>query len=273
MLANQCLLRTLLMLFPLCISLCASQATKRNAEIYPLDASQRKIPLAVCASSTSTLLRSGGISRSTRHNGNDGEAHFVLENKVTGTVLWKDEYVGEGICFGFNSARHTYVVGSRREHGIGVRLTNVRYIDEEVRRSRISAFNMRNIEAFAAVTSPTMHYVAFIALEGNDTSLFVIDVEKDVLTKLGRAPLPPPLTAGESAYVKEHPEVLEGPWGWMASFRDSYIELDPGIVQFECNDVVKVSYGADTAYERAKKRDVVKWYLGAPKAQLPSKSP
>jgi hypothetical protein len=263
MLANQSLLRTLLVLISLCTTLCASQATKKNARIYPLDASQKKIPLVVCASSTSTLLRSGGTSRSTRHNGNDGEARFVLENKSTGSVLWKDEYVGEGICFGFNSARHIYVVGSRREHGIGVRVTNVRYIDEEARRSRISALNMRKIEAFAAVTSPTLHYVALIAMEGSDVSLLVLDVERDVLLKLGKAPLPPPLTAWERTYVRDHPEVLEGTWDWMASFRDSYIELDPKIVQFEGKDVLKVSYGADTAYERAQKRDVVKWDLGA----------
>jgi len=177
--ASQYLMETLLALLLLGMTLGASEATRRSARIYPPDASQRRIPLTVCPSGISTLLWSGGISRSARHNGNDGEAHFVLKDKVNSSVLWKDEYVGQGICFGFNHARRIYVLGTRREQGIGVRLTDLRYIEEAARRSQLSAFDRKKIEAFVAVPSPGLRYLALIAMEDNEFSLFVLDVEKE----------------------------------------------------------------------------------------------
>lgn len=244
-------------------SLCASDATKRAAQIYPPDASQRNIPLTECARGASTILRSGGVSRSQRHNGNSGEAHFVLESKTTGAVLWKDEYVGEGVCLGYNPDRGVYIIGSRRARGIGVRLTEVRYIDESRPRSRSSAFNRQDIEAFSAVASPRLWYVAFIAIEENDISVFVLDARRDTLKKIGKAPLPPPLSPDELAYVKLHPEVLqEGQWAWMGSFRDSYMQLDSGIIEFHDNEILRISYGADTPYARSPKRDMINVRLG-----------
>jgi hypothetical protein len=186
-----------------------------------------------------------------------------LEEKATGAILWKDEYVGEGVCLGFNTLRQIYVVGSVREHGVGVRLVDLQYVDERTHRARISALNRESIEAFAAVPGPGLRYVAFVALKGNDVSLFVLDTSKDLIRMLGKAPPPPPLTAQERALVKDRPEVLgAGPWGWMESLRDSYMQLDPGIIQFEGDHVLTVSYGADTAFERSSSRNTRSWSLG-----------
>jgi hypothetical protein len=243
--------------------LCASRAVEGNTQFYPPDAPQQTIPLKVCASGASTLLLSGGISRSHHHNGDQGKVDFILEDKASGAVLWKDRYVGEGLCLGFNAVRRNYVIGIRKEHGIGVRLTDVRYLEESEHKIRNSAFNKRHIEAFSAVPSPDLHYIAFIGMEGNDISLFVLDTEKDALKRVGKAPLPPPFTPEERSYVKAHPDVLqEGPWGWMGAFRDGYMQLDPGIVEFEDNDVLRVRYGADTPYERSPQRRVVRWQPG-----------
>lgn len=244
-------------------SLHASDATRRSAQVYPPDASQHAIPLTTCATGSTTTLQCGRLSRSKRHNGNQGEAHFALLDRKSGAVLWKDEYVGEGVSLGYSTARRMYVVGSTREHGAGIRLRDLRYLDEATHRARISALNREEIEALSAVSSPDLRYIALVALKGNDVSVFALDTLRDRIRMLGKAPLPPPLTEEERAYVKDHPNVLEeGPWGWMESLRDSYIPMDAGIVEFEGNDVLKVSYGADTPLGRAPNREIKKWRLG-----------
>jgi len=251
-------MRWLALALSVCASLRASDATRRAAQIYPPDASQHKIPLTGCASGATTVLRCGGLSRSKRHKGNSGEAHFVLESKSSGAVLWKDEYVGEGICLGYNPGLGIYVIGSRRQQGIGVRLTDVRYVLEKERASRASAFDKQELEAFAAVASPGLRYIALIAISGNDIALFVLDVKDDRITRTGKAPLPPPLDAGERAYVKAHPEALdESKWDWMASFRDGYMRMDPGIIEFEDESLLRIRYGADTPYARSPQRETV----------------
>ena len=267
MLITRNLVSTLLILLIVYSNLEASESTVKNMQSFPVDASQHSLPSKLCATGSSTLLELGGLSRSTRHNGNDGEAHFVLKRKTNGYALWKDEFVGEGICFGFNAHMRKYVVGSRKEHGIGVRLTNVFYINEVTQMRQVSVFNKRKIEAFAAVPSPDLNYVVFIAIDHNEMGLFVLDVERNALRKLGEAPLPPPLTTKELEYARENPNSLDCQWGWMASFRDGYMELDSGIIVFVENDLLKVSYGNDTAYQRAKDRNIMSWNLNIMRRQ------
>ena len=218
-------------------------------------------PVAQCSSGASTSLQLGGRFRSPHHNGNDGEAHFVLEAKDTASVFWKGQLAGEGVCFGFNVLRRAHVVGLRKQHGIGARLTRMFYINEVRPGIRASAFNKNGIEAFAAVPSSDLNYVALIAIDRNETSLFVLDIQKNRLRKLGKAPLPPPLTNQEREFAHQHPDRFGGRWEWMAPFRDSYMALDPSIVEFQGAALLQVSYGADTADQRARQRDVVTWDL------------
>lgn len=164
----------------------------------------------------------------------------------------------KGFAWGYNPENKVYVLGVRRQQGIGVRVTDVRYVDEVTHRSRVSSFDRLDLEAFSAVQSPGTSYIAFIAIEGNDIALYVLNTGRDTIQKVGKAPLPPPLAQNERAYFNAHPEVLDPKqWNWMASFRDGYMELDPGIVEFEDNSSLRVSYGADTPYARAKERQII----------------
>lgn len=224
------------------------------------------VPLTQPCASAATLLELRGIPREARHGGKQGEAHFVLKARSNGAVLWKAGMPGEGICFGFDAGRRAYVVGIRKEHGIGIRLTSIFYVDEVRHLQRESAFNRRGIEAFAVVPGPDLHHLALLAIERNETHLFVLDVRKDTLRRLGRAPAPPPLTPQERRFVQEHPGTVEGPWEWMASLRDSYMDLDPGIVAFDGNARLRASYGVDSATRRSPQRDVVTWDLSRPVA-------
>jgi hypothetical protein len=257
----RCFLSGLFILFLLSTHLRASEDTIKSSQVFPIDASQHSLPLTLCSRGTSSLLKLGGVSRSMHHNKNQGEAHFVLVEKNSGSVLWKDEFSGEGICLGFNVRKRVYLIGIRKEHGIGTRLTRLLYIDEDKHVNQESIFNTREIEAFAAIPGPDLHYVALIAIDHNETSLFVLNVQKDSLKILGKAPLPPPLTQKERQFVKEHPDILEEPWEWMASFRDGYMELDPGIIVFQENTLLRVSYGVDTGYDRAGHRNIMAWDL------------
>jgi hypothetical protein len=238
-------------LVPLGIAFLAGAWIQLAAQSTP--APPLKIPLAACASSDSTVLLSGGVARSPGHNGSVGKADFALRDKTTNADLWKAQYLGEAMCFGFNAARKVYVIGVHKQHGIGARITDVRYLQESDRKVTASAFDRKELEAFAAVPSPDLRYIAFIAMDNNDTALFVLDTLKDTLKKIGKAPLPPPLTSTERAYVKAHPETLEeGPWEWMGPLRD--VPQD---------DVLHVTYGEDTPFERAHKREGLTVPLGA----------
>lgn len=251
----------------------ASPATTERARTFPSDGSRETLPTLVCSTGTSTVLELSGVTRSVRHDGAHGRALFTLKDRNDGRLLWKNELVGEGVCFGFNSHKRIHIIGARREHGIGVRLAELRYVDEVARADRSSVFDKRRLEAFAAVPGPGLRHLALIAFDRDDVALLVLDVESDTIRKLGRAPLPPPLTATERKFVTEHPEVLEGKWGWMASFRDGFMELDPGIVVFEGDARLRVSYGDDTPYERRQERDAVVWDVGREEPSIVSPSP
>lgn len=234
-----------------------ASAVEENRRAYPPDSSQHPIPAAVCSTDDTTELELSGVSRSLRHNGNDGEARFVLRSRQSRqTVLWSSVYVGEGVCLGFNPNTRRFLIGIVKEHGIGARLTQIVYLDAATRKVATSAFDKSGIEAFAAVPGPGGRFVALIGIKENDTALYVLDTEKDAIRKLGKAPLPPPLNQQERDTVKQHPEFKEGTWGWLSSFRDGYVQLDARIVVFRDAERLQVSYGDDTAYSRDGHRTV-----------------
>jgi len=245
-----------------------ASAVEANRRAYPPDSSQRAIPPAVCAANDTTDLELGGVSRSLHHNGNDGEARFILRSRQSRqTVLWSAVYAGEGVCFGFNPRTRRYLIGLVREHGIGARLTRLMYLDAASRKVELSAFDKSGIEAFAAVPGPGGRFVALIGLEKNGTALYALDTEKDTIQKLGKAPFPPPLNQQERDTIKQHPEFKEGTWGWLSSFRDGYMQMDANIVVFRDAETLQASYGDDTPYGRDGHRRVTTFDLAADRSR------
>lgn len=238
-----------------------SERAPQNEATHPSSHASHSSSLTLCSTGVSTLLKFEGTPRAPHHNGDQGKAHFILAHKESSTTLWEETLPGEGVCFGYNLRRRAHLIGIQKEHGIGVRITDLYYIDEVKAKRSPSLLKQAKLEAFVALPGPELRFIALIALEGNDTFLYALDVEKSLIRKLGKAPLPPPLTAQERDGAKAHPESEAAPWEWMASYRDSQIELDPGIMVFKNPSTLEVSYGNDSAEHRASNREVVVWDL------------
>lgn len=194
-----------------------------------------------------------------RHNGNPGKTSFILEERSSGKVLWQAQYEGIGVCYGFNPLQKIFIFGLLKENGIGVRLTELYYLNEAKAEVRKSSFSAAALEAFAGVTDVHHSFLAFIAIEKNDVGLYLLDVAHDRIRKLGTAPLPPPLSKEEQSYALRDPESFQGKWEWMSSLRDGYRPLDPGILYFEGNNTLVATYGNDTREKRATQRKIRRW--------------
>jgi hypothetical protein len=157
-------------------------------------------------------------------------------------------------CLGFDARTRSYVLAAKSEVGTRVLLNGLVYVDEEKPALRDSTFTASGFAAAAALLGPQARYLALIgAPSGAPDALYVLDLDRDVLRRLGPAPAPPPLSAGEEPSA----------WPWDAPDR-WFTELEPGIWSFADASTLRVSAGKDTAKRRAKKRTVRTWKLGSP---------
>ena len=95
------------------------------------------------------------------------------------------------------------------------------------------------------VTSPGGRYLVFIGGPNTTGTLYVLDIERDVIEELGPGPAPPP-----NALVRD--TCKDEPFEWGTCWGDGYVEMDLGIIRFKSEDVLEVSYGDDSPDGRAK---------------------
>jgi hypothetical protein len=138
------------------------------------------------------------------------------------------------------------------------------YFDEASRKLLPSAFARERLKAQAAVASSDGHFIALIAMTQDEQyGLYLLDVERDTLQRLGEAPLPPPLDASERTFLEAADQEIHETesWRWGNFLRDSYMPLDLGILTFAGSGTLSVSYGRDTSERRAKRRTLTRWDL------------
>lgn len=155
------------------------------------------------------------------------------------TELW------EGM--GFNRETGCYVIGSKNESGIRVSLRGLVLLDEKSAKFRDTAFGREDWKALSALMSPDARYLAFIAQKEEDPQarLYVYDVVRNRVSRLGDAPAPPPLAT--------NPDPQKADWPW-DSLERHYTDLESAIWKFTTPHTLEVSYGADTWDKRAQKR-------------------
>ena len=133
-------------------------------------------------------------------------------------------------------------------------MDSIEYLTEDSIRLIPSAFNKGGYHAFSGQLSPAGQYFVFVGRKEAPASLFVLDTEKDKINVLGPAPAPPPLSP-ESSGNEEGVR-----WGWNQP-EAGFLPLEPGIIGFEGDHILKISYGEDTWRKRAKERRIRMWDL------------
>lgn len=206
---------------------------------------------AECMKGTRTILQISRINvPSLPHHGQTiGQSRLVLRSEPKGEVLLSKEYEGNWFCIGFDRNIKTYVVGGIFERGAWLPVGSIQYLREDVNLLEPSAFDRSGYLAMAVLASRSGRYIVFIGGQGTAGTLYVLDIERDVVKELGPAPAPPP-----NALTRD---ICKGePFEWGTCWGDRYVEMDAGIISFKSEDVLDVSYGDDSARARAKKRRI-----------------
>jgi hypothetical protein len=213
---------------------------------------------AECIKGTRTCLKISRINvpRILRHEQSIGQTKFVLYSESGGEELLSKVYEGNWFCISFNKNTNTYVIGGIYEIGAWLPLKSIQYLRENGASFEPSAFDRLGYLALTMVTSPSGRYIVFIGGQDRADALYVLDIERDVVKKLGPAPSPPPRENAEFICSKDEP------FKWGTCWGDGYVEMDTGILRFKSEDVLEVSYGKDRSSARAKIRRVRRFKLG-----------
>lgn len=204
---------------------------------------------AECVKGTWTSLQISRINVPSlpRHGQTIGQTRLVLRSELGGEILLSKEYEGNWFCIGFNRNIKTYVVGGIFELGAWLPLGSIQYLHEDGSLFEPSAFDRFGYLAMTVVTSHSCRYIVFIGGQKTAGTLYVLDIERDVVKELGPAPAPPPNALARDICKGE-------PFEWGTCWGDRYVEMDVGIISFKPDDVLEVSYGDDSLRARAKKR-------------------
>ena len=212
---------------------------------------------AECAKGTRTSLQISQVNVPflPRHGQIVGQTRFVLCSEPGGEELLSKVDEGNWFCIGFNRNTKTYVVGGILERGAWLPLGSIRYLREDGSFFEPSAFDRLGYLAMTVVTSPSGRYIVFIGGQNTAGTLYVLDIERDVVRELGPAPAPP-------SNVLARDTCKDEPFEWGTCWGDGYVEMDLGIIQFKSENALEVSYGDDSPDGRAKIRRVRRFKLG-----------
>jgi len=174
-----------------------------------------------------------------------GQSQFVLLKQ--GVARFEQIYEGHWFCFGFNQLTKTYLVGGIGQTGAWLPLVAIQYLKEDGTAFITSVFNRLNYMANAAVMSPEGRYIVFIGGQQTTGKLYVLDSQTDTIKYLAKAPAPPPVNSSFSS---------EEPFDWGTGWADGFVAMEKTVLSFKSEYLLRVSYGKDTAYARAKKRHI-----------------
>jgi hypothetical protein len=181
-----------------------------------------------------------------------GQTQFILRDN-NGTARLTKDYEGKWFCLGFNNTTKTYIIAGVFQIGAWLPLGSIQYLREDSNVFEPSVFERQAYLANATVISPKGRYIAFIGGKQTTGELYVLDSQTDRIRKLGKAPAPPPLP--DDGFESTEP------FEWGTGWADTYVEMEADILSFKSENVLQVSYGKDTPYTRAKKRQIQRFKL------------
>jgi hypothetical protein len=212
---------------------------------------------AACAGSarTSLHLQAGPADSPARHDGPAGDTTFLLRAVPGGELLRTEQLEGRWRCLHTAPTARGYLLGGVRPRGAWLPLASVVYLPEAGGRAVPSAFDRAGFLALAALASPGGRFLAFVGGRGVVDGLYVLDVGRDEVRRLGPAPAPPPDPGLQSTCGDE-------PFEWGGCWADGLVSLEPSVLRFLAGDVLEVTSGRDGPGGRASERAVRRYELG-----------
>ena len=192
-----------------------------------------------------------------KYDKSPGETLLKLHFSKDSSVL--KEYKLEGIwhSIGYNLHEKKYIVGGLFQVGAWLPMCEIRYLDETSYEMKSSRINKTDWFSFIAVPDELGKYMALIGkYDEKYMVLYVLNTITDRVQILGKPPQPPPV---DSSFIND--DMLKETWQWGNSYADGFTEMDDGIIVFENNDRLRVSFGKDSPLRRAVKRKNVVYKL------------
>jgi hypothetical protein len=206
-----------------------------------------------CPAGTRTTMAIEVVSRPEfpRHDQNIGGDRVVVRARDGQVVFSRAVDDGHLLCLGFaDSPPGRYLVGVIGEVGAWLVLRSVLYLGEDGSALRPSAFSDGGFLALAAIASPHGRFVAFIGGKDQVDGLYVLDVARNQVRRLGAPPAPPPLDFE-----------CDDRFGWGTCWADGYTAIEPAVLRFENDQTLVATYGRDTHRARAKQRRTKRFKL------------
>jgi uncharacterized protein YndB with AHSA1/START domain len=195
-----------------------------------------------------TTLRRSGTPPSMRLDGPEGSTTLLLRSKAQSAEIASFRWDGDWRVEVYARSRHAYVLSLHGIFGASRAVQAIRYLDESggLRDAALAP----GWYAYTLVPSSDGRALAFVGTRdpAKGMGLELLDVARDRLVELGRAPGPPP-----HDFDCEHQ-----PYGWGAGVGDGYEPMDPGIIEF-VDGRLRVSYADDTCHARAGRRTIREW--------------
>jgi hypothetical protein len=121
-----------------------------------------------------------------------------------------------------------------------------------------SAFDRGGYLALARCTSPDRTSIAFVGGRGGQVDgLYLLDLVRDEVRKLGPAPAPPPDPALRAICGEQ-------PLEWGGCWADGLVTLEPEVLRYRSDRVLEASYAADRPAGRAWPRTTRRFELDRP---------
>lgn len=192
-----------------------------------------------------------------KHDKSPGETMLTIHSAKDSSVL--KEYKLDGIwrCIGFNTLENKYILGGMFQVGAWLPICEIKYMDETTFELKPSQINKTDWFSFVSVPDNSANYIALIGkYDEKYMVLYVLNTITDRVQILGKPPQPPPV---DSSFIND--DMLRESWQWGCAYADGFTEMDDGIIVFEKNDKLRVSFGKDSPLRRAVKRKNVVYKL------------
>ncbi|MBI5325549.1 MAG: hypothetical protein HZB41_09830 [Ignavibacteriae bacterium] len=215
---------------------------------------KKDIPIACCGKSTLLKIK---ILSLPMHDKSEGETSITIYSSKDSSFIKEYKLGGIWHCIAYNIQDKKYIFGGDFQVGAWLPMCEIRYLDDTNFELKPSQLNKTDWFSFVAVPDESGQYIALIGkYDEKYMVLYILNTITDRVQILGKPPLPPPV---DSSFIND--DLLKESWQWGNSYADGFTEMDDGIIVYEKNDKIRVSFGKDNPLRRALKRKSVVYNL------------
>jgi hypothetical protein len=184
-----------------------------------------------------------------------GPRTVLVLRGTDGVPLRTETWDGAWRCLTPSPGARGHVVGGVAPRGAWRPLASVLFVPADGSPAVPSAFDRGRYQALAALVSPEGRQMAFVGGVASVDGLYLLDLRRDTVRRLGPAPAPPATPEARAVCGGES-------FGWGGCWADGLVELEPSVLRFASEALLEVSTGADGPQGRARARKVTRYRVG-----------